>query len=193
MTFTAAKSHVLNRGNPPDEFLSTLVTCAKAWDDSLVAENDNEHDIYALIEPVLGPWTGILHRRAAMMEAMRVHAGFESSWNWNEGVDVTNKHSVANITGEETGIFQVSFDSTALDGSLRAYAASVGVSMPQAFITSMKIDKPLALEYYARLVRINIRWAGPLEKGLILPWLKTDAVAEFQSALVEGAPDAQPV
>lgn len=190
MTFTAAKSHVLNRGNPPDEFLTTLVTCAKAWDDSLVAENDND-DIYSLIEPVLGPWTGILHRRAAMMEAMRVHAGFESSWNWNEGVDVTNKHSVANVTGEETGIFQVSFDSTALDGSLRAYAASVGVSMPQAFISSMKLDKPLALEYYARLVRISIQWAGPLKTGAILKWLSRDALAEFQAALVEGSVAAQ--
>lgn len=196
MTFTAAKSHVANRGTPPDEFLATLVAWGKKQDDSLFEANA-AHDIYSLIAPELATlegtdsngknlfkWEGIIQRRAAMLEAMRVHAGFESSWNWNEGVDATNKTSLTHIEGQETGVFQVSFDSTRLDGSLRAYASSVGISTPQAFIPAMKLDHPLALTYYARLVRINIGWAGPLISKAILPWLNRDAVAEFQESLI---------
>ena len=54
---------------------------------------------------VLGPFGNDMSlRRAAMLEVMRVHAGFESSLNWKEGVDRTNKTSMANVTGQETGI-----------------------------------------------------------------------------------------
>jgi hypothetical protein len=42
-----------------------------------------------------------------MLEVMRVLAGFESSWNWNEGVDVTNPTSNTPST-MEAGAWQVS-------------------------------------------------------------------------------------
>lgn len=118
---------------------------------------------------------------------MRVHAGFESSWNWTEGVDRTNRTSQSSKTGEETGVFQVSFDSTYLNGSaMKAFAIAHNIETPQEFIPAMKRDKNLALEYYARLVRASIKWAGPLLRhgeDSIYPWLRRAAVTEFMSFL----------
>jgi hypothetical protein len=80
--FNATKTLVFNRGVPPDDFLQALVTFGQTAPDEIFVPNPNA-DIYGLIEPVLGPWNGgLIQRRAAMLEAMRVHAGFESSWNF---------------------------------------------------------------------------------------------------------------
>jgi hypothetical protein len=54
---------------------------------------NNKNDIYSVIKNELGPWANDLERRAAMLEALRVLAGFESSWRWDAGVDTTNPHS----------------------------------------------------------------------------------------------------
>lgn len=194
--FLETKARVENRGNPPDSFLDELVNWARSEDPSVFAPNDVEKDIFGVIRPALGPWRltdgeafpAFFHRRAALCEAMRVHAGFESSWNWNEGVDMTNATSRRNIEGQETGIFQVSHDSLALDksGMLKKWL-SLGV--PNAvesaitFIDWMKRDHHLALQYYARLVRINTRWAGPLLRGEILNDLRPNAVNEFMRLL----------
>ena len=188
MIFTASKSVVTDRGLPPDSFLLALVAWARSAPDEIFAPNDTPADIFTLIRPKLGnadgKWDNLLHRKAAMLEAMRVHAGYESSWNWNEGVDVTNHTSMAHIEGQETGIFQVSWDSTRLGQPVRDFASVRGIlaDIP-AFIARMKSDHPLALEYYARLVRVNIRWAGPLLHGHILKDLQPDAVEEFKALL----------
>ena len=194
--FLESKRHVLNRGTPPDSFLDELVKWAREADTAIFLPNDVPKDIYGVIRPALGPWRltegepvpFLYHRRAAMCEAMRVHAGFESSWSWNEGVDVTNHTSMRNIEGQETGIFQVSHDSLLLDkdGTLRAWLAKnlqTAIDSPVAFIEAMKTYHSFALDYYARLVRINTRWAGPLLRGEILPELRTTAVDEFQRLL----------
>jgi hypothetical protein len=187
--FHATRQKVLNRGIPSDDFLTTLVAWAKTAPDEIFAPNDSQNDIYSLIAPTLGNaaaphWDNLKHRRAAMMEVIRVHAGFESSWDWRAGVDVTNSHSMAHIEGQEAGILQISFDSTGIgNGAMKEFAKSHGIDTAQKFIDAMKADHPLALEYYARLVRINIQWAGPLKRKEIIPWLKRDAMQEFQSML----------
>ncbi len=184
MIFNATKAKVLNRGQPPDSFLTELVTWGRAAPDEIFAPNPNPADIYALIRPILGPWQNLLHRRAAMLEAMRVHAGFESSWNWKEGVDVTNQTSMSHAEGQETGIFQVSWDSTLLgDHAMKPFAVEHGIGSVGSFIAEMKSDHPLALEYYARLVRVSIAWAGPLKRHEVDPWLSAAAVSEFQELL----------
>src|SRR6266702_7591718 len=109
---SAIKVMVKNRGAAPDSFLTELIDWGGSASGDIFAPNPNTADIYSLVYPILGPWKNLLHRRAAMLEVMRVHAGFESSWHWNEGVDSTNATSMHNKNGEETGIFQVSFDST---------------------------------------------------------------------------------
>lgn len=184
MTFDATKTRVLNRGQPPDSFLQQLVAWGQTAPDEIFAPNPNPEDIYSDVVPILGPWQSLLHRKAAMLEVMRVHAGFESSWNWNEGVDTTNQTSLHNRNGEETGVFQVSFDSTFIDnGAMRAFANDHGIGTVDSFIPAMKANHNLAMEYYARLVRINIKWAGPLIRHEIDPWLSRKAVTEFQSFL----------
>lgn len=182
--FVALKKKVFTRGVPPDEFLWTLINWANEAEDSIFDKNDNPADIYALIRPELGPWKNIKERKAAMLEAMRVHAGFESSWNWKEGVDRTNRTSMANIEGQETGVFQVSFDSTYIDHrAMQPFARNNGIGTPEAFIVDMKSNHTLALEYYARLVRVNIQWAGPLKRKEVLPWLSRPAMEEFENFL----------
>lgn len=197
MIFKETKTEVSNRGVPPDSFLTELVEWARMADASIFLPNAVPLDIYAVIRPTLGPWRltdgepapYLFHRRAAMCEAMRVHAGLESSWNWNEGVDTTNKSSMANIEGQETGIFQVSHDSFNLDheGVLTAWLATQlqdGLREDTAtFIIEMKADHDLALEFYARLVRINTRWAGPLVSGAVTHCVRPYAVEEFQRLL----------
>lgn len=184
MTFFATKARVLNRGQPPDSFLTELVAWGHTAADDIFAPNTNPADIYADIVSILGPWQNLLHRRAAMLEVMRVHAGFESSWNWNEGVDTTNENSVTHLDGQETGVFQVSFDSTRITNSaMLPFAVSHGIGTVGSFIPAMKANHNLAMEYYARLVRVNIAWAGPLLHHKIDPWLSRAAVTEFETLL----------
>lgn len=197
MIFTATKHPVLNRGVPPDSFLTELIEWAKQAPNEIFAPNDNAMEVFTLIKPSLATpagrdasgaavyhWDSLLHRKAALLETMRCHAGFESSWNWKEGVDKTNATSMANKTGQETGIFQVSFDSENLGNqAMRPFAVEHGIDNVNDFIAKMKSNHPLAMDYYARLVRVNIRWAGPLIRGEILPCLRRDAMEEFQSLL----------
>jgi len=184
MDWVNARAKVLTRGRPPIEFLDELLEWGKKADGEIFETNPNPEDIYAHIQPILGPWRNLLHRRAALLEVMRVHAGFESSWNWREGVDTTNKTSMSHIEGQETGIFQVSFDSTYLgNGAMKPFAVEHGIQTPGSFIAQMKDDHKLALEYYARLVRVNVKWAGPIKRHEIDSELSVLSMEEFERAL----------
>lgn len=182
MNFKATKTKVGNRGVPPDEFLIELVHWGKQAPDEIFSPNDNPLDIYTIIKSELGPWVDLRHRRAAMMEAMRVHAGFEASWNWHEGVDTTNHSSMVHIEGQETGVFQVSFDSVYLDNrAMMPFVKTHGIDTPELFIPAMKSNHSLCMTYYGYLVRHNVKWAGPLINHFIVPFLSRESVQEFQS------------
>jgi len=182
VTFSATKAKVKNRGTPPDSFLTELVTWGRSAASEIFAPNPNPSDIYSDVQLILGPWQSLLHRRAAMLEVMRVHAGFESSWNWNCAKDPGNKNP--DPKSWETGAWQVSFDSTEIDhGAMKSFAVDHGVGNYGSFITEMKRNHPLAMEYYARLVRVSIQWAGPLKRHEIDPWLSATSVSEFQELL----------
>jgi hypothetical protein len=178
------KVRVSNRGVAPDSFLADLIEWGLSAPGEIFAPNPNPADIYASVKPILGPWRNLLHRRAAMLEVMRVDAGFESSWNQNEGVDTTNKTSMTHREGEETGFFQVSFDSTYIaNGAMKPFAVEHGIGTVGSFIAQMKADRKLAFEYFARLVRVNIKWAGPLVRHEVDTWLSRSAVDAFESLL----------
>src|SRR4051812_47423596 len=101
-------------GHPPVEFLDQIVDTLNRLPDDVFSENQY-YDIYSAVSRVLGPWTSLLHRKAVMCEVLRVVAAFESDWHWNAGVDTHNPNSVHDPRGEETGAFQVSWDSLVFD------------------------------------------------------------------------------
>ena len=182
MTYIATKQHVLNRGVPPDNFLDQLIAWGKTAPDDIFAPN-SVSDIYSSVRNTLGPWEGIKHRRAVMLEVMRVLAGFESSWDWNEGPDPTNPTSTTPET-MEAGAWQVSANSMNFGQELKDLVrAKVGTLDGTAFQRAMKADHLLAMEYVARLLRRTTRHHGPVVRHEIDFWLRRDAVAEFLQLL----------
>lgn len=192
--FIETKRRVVGRGVPPNSFLLDLVTWARTAPAEIFDVNAEANDIYGDVKPILGPWIGepgsperLLHRKAVMCEVLRCLAGFEASWNWGEGVDRTNAHSLSHIVGQETGIFQVSEDSEELDGPATALRDCVirycGSNDVQAFIDTMKKNHTFALEYCARLLRFSYKWDGPIKRHEIDSSLSLEAVDEFMRLL----------
>lgn len=183
MAYIATKHKVSNRGVPPDSFLDELVAWGKTAPDEIFAPNGGK-DIYSNVAPQLGPWLGLGHRRAAMLEVLRVLASFESSWNWNDGRDMNVKHPVG-ATEIETGAWQVSANSMGwgpeLKNLVRVKAGAVDTA---TFLRAMKQNHPLAMEYIARLLRRTVDANGPVKRLEINPWLRKDAVMEFLDLLI---------
>jgi hypothetical protein len=196
MDFLETKRRVFNRGAASDSFLTEMVAWAKDAPDEIFEPNPL-NDIYAKVRAQLGPYDNLRHRKAVMLEVMRVLAGFESSWDWKEGVDTSR---LGNDTPEnsEAGAWQVSYDARFLHQSLRDLLARRGITNGIKFQQSMKFDHALAMEFVARLMRVNTKHNGPLYKGdernairsslrgaehSIYPWLSREAVGEFEVLL----------
>jgi hypothetical protein len=177
-TFLACKHKVLNRGVPPDEFLNELVDWARLAPDEIFAPND-KHDVYTNVAADLGPLTDLPHRKAVMLEVLRVLGGFESSWNWKEGVDTNNPTSNTACT-EEAGIFQCSGNAMNFDPSLKTLLEKAsGKTDCMTFKSVSKGNHQFAIEFAARLLRFTVNHNGPVKRKEINPWLRRDAVAEF--------------
>jgi hypothetical protein len=128
-----------------------------------------------------------------MLEVMRVLAGFESSWRWGEGVDVTNPKSNTPTTAE-AGAWQVSADSMAFGQDLRDLVLKkAGAVDGVTFQRAMKQDHKLAMEYIARLLRHTVGHNGPVRDQRIHPYLKRDAVQEFQALMMGDFPNRRTV
>jgi hypothetical protein len=147
---------------PPDSFLDQLVAWGKvASDDIFVPQGTDE--VYGAVVTLLGPYESAMHRRAVMLEVMRVLAGHESLWRWNQGVDSNPQTEVKTATTTEAGAFQVSANSMNLAPELRHLVRSrVGSTDPIRFQHAMKRDHVLAMEYIARLLRNRIDANGPV-------------------------------
>lgn len=183
MKYFATKQHVLNRGVPPDDFLDQLIEWGKQAPDEIFTPNPF-NDVYSSVKNTLGPWKDIENRRAVMLEVMRVLAGFESSWHWNAGRDTNNPTSVTPET-IEAGAWQVSANSMNFGEELRnLILKEVGSVDGNDFQRAMKENHPLAMEYIARLLRRTTRHNGPVLRHEIDPWLRRDAVEEFEGLLI---------
>ena len=179
MPLHATKQPVSNRGIPPDNFLDQLVAWGRTAPDDIFAPN-SQMDIYSNVFGVLGPWEDLRHRRAVMLEVMRVLAGFESSWDWEAGVDVTNPTSTTPDT-IEAGAWQVSANSMGFGEELKDLVLTkVGSMNGNDFQRAMKQNHQLAMEYIARLLRRTVNHNGPVKRHEIDPWLRKDAVMEFR-------------
>ena len=182
MPYRALKHSVSNRGIPPDSFLDELIAWGRMAPDNIFAPGPNQ-DIYSNTVGVLGPWQGPEHRRAAMLEVMRVLAGFESSWHWNEGHDPGTAH-IEDPETWEAGAWQVSADSMNIALELEELVIErAGADDAATFQSHMKSDHSLAMEYIARLLRHSTTHNGPVRRHEIDPWLKRDAVEEIMSYL----------
>ena len=184
-TFVACKKKVFNRGQPPDLFLNELIDWARQAPDEIFERNPNQ-DIYTSVRSELGPFSDLLHRKAVMLEALRVLGGFESSWDFNAGRDITNPNSNTPCT-EEAGIFQCSGNAMEIDESLEDLLrqASGGNTDCETFIVVTKENHPFAFEFCARLLRFTVNHHGPVKHKKINQWLRRDAVSEFQDFLSE--------
>lgn len=193
MTFKATLRSVANRGAPPVPFLNAIVTWARTAPAEMFAPQPapkrplTDRDIYAHVKNELGPWEGLSHRCAVMLEVLRVLGGFESSWNWNEGRDITNKTSDKPWT-TEAGLWQVSMNACVFGEDLRALVlAKIGTNNYELggdrFQVEMKRDHEFAIEFIVRLLRHTVDHNGPATRHEINPYLRRDAVAEFQALL----------
>ncbi|MBB6370442.1 hypothetical protein [Chryseobacterium shigense] len=171
-------------GKPPTEFLDTLVDTIEALPNDVFSRND-KYDIYSVMNGVLGPYADLLHRKAVMCEVLRVVAAFESDWDWNEGVDTGKPKSKFKKIAEETGAFQVSFDSMSTDKSLQeCLDKHEGRHDVETFITAMKSNHKLAVEYCARLFRFDTTWCGTVKnKNMVISHVSRNSVEEFKSFL----------
>jgi hypothetical protein len=180
---------VKNRGIAPDSFLTELVEWAATADDGLFMQNASV-DIYSSVKEALGPWQGLQHRKAVMLEVLRVLGGFESSWDWMCGVDSTNSTSITPET-EEAGLWQVSMNALAFGNDLReltqARIGTTSYSRGRAFQHAMKVDHTFAIEFIVRLLRHTTAHNGPAKRHEIDPWLRRDAVEEFEGLIVKNA------
>lgn len=185
-TYIACHQRVnMQHGSTPNSFLDQIVDTIDCLPDEVFKDN-SIHDVYSVMLGALGPYTGLLHRRAVMCEVLRVLAGFESDWRWSAGVDVTNHRSMENKAREETGAFQVSWDSMNHDPSLRQCVHRfTGSDDVDTFIKATKDNHEFAVEYCARLLRFSTRWCGTInDAAQVMAHVRRDAVAEFQSCLL---------
>lgn len=183
--FVASKEQVFNRGAAPDSFLNEMIDWARQAPDEIFERNEI-HDIYSNVRPELGPYDNLLHRKAVMLEVLRVLGGFESSWDFEAGRDVNNPTSNTSCT-EEAGIFQCSGNAMNFDSSLESLLgqASGGQTDCETFITVTKENHQFAFEFCARLLRFTVRHHGPVKRKEINEYLRRAAVAEFQGFLAE--------
>jgi hypothetical protein len=171
---------------PPALFLDELVDWAKNASDVIFTPNAKaKSDIYSSVVGQLGPYTSTDHRKAVMLEVLRVLAGHESTWHWNKGVD-KDKDEIPTPENEETGAFQVSWDGMGNDQSLKDFVKTTfGKTDTKTFITNMKTHHQFAIEYAARLLRVTVNANGPIKGNRIHGELSRDAVDEFLLFLLE--------
>ena len=190
--FSSCKQEVYNRGVAPDSFLNDLIDWAVDAPDEIFKRNDRL-DIYSRIVRELGTWEDFLHRKAAMLEALRVLGGFESSWDWNAGIDTTNPNSNTPCT-EEAGIFQCSGNSMNIDDTLAQLLINeTGESNCETFISTTKSNHKFAIEYCARLLRFTVNHHGPVKYRKINPWLSRDSMFEFMEFLEKESKSDRPI
>lgn len=191
--WSACKARVHNRGTPPTWFLDEVLAWGKIATDKHFEVN-SIYDIYSSVKPQLGPYKSDKHRRAVMLESLRVLGGFESSWRHTAGVDTTNPSSMANKCGEEAGIFQTSQNATYFGTDLKFMQIDMCKDYTQKTIclnfiacskdsAGNKANRKFVYDFTSLLLRRTVNHHGPVKRKEINKWLSRACVAEFEAKL----------
>ena len=170
---------VKNRIPCPSAFVAEMLEWSKTAPLRVFEMNENPADIFGHMRGRFGPWNSVNARRGFLLAAMIVLAGWESSWDWNEGRDTSNP-DVDTPEEIEAGAFQVSANSMNFGPELReAVRAIAGKTDPESFQHAMKTNHPLALTYIAMLLRRTVRHNGPVRDRKIVPAMKPELIAAW--------------
>lgn len=175
--YAPLKKLIANRGVPTDEVIERLVEVIGSLPDEVFVPNDL-YDVYSSVAGKLGPYLGLLHRKAVMADVLMVLGELESSDNWNEGADTNNPEETDPWTWS-AGIFQISPNSRNLSPTLR----EISPSNPVEFRAKMLKDHAWAITYAVHLLRITTHHNGPVRRHEIDEYLSKDAVACFLALL----------
>lgn len=181
---SACLKYVPQRGYPKPDVVEDIVKWVHSAPPEYFAPNDSKMDIYNSVKPHLGPYTSLKHRRAVMAESLIILAARESSWDWNEGRDMSADNT--SLETMESGIFQTSCNARNLkpvSNSLQAIMAAHGVVTCKQFITDTKTNHLFALEFTTKLLRFRTDHHGPVLRKEINPYLRRACVAAIELRL----------
>jgi len=181
---SACLKYVPQRGYPKADVVEDIVKWVHSASPEYFEQNDSKMDIYNSVLPQLGPYMSIKHRRAVMAESLIILAARESSWDWNEGRDMSASNTSAETM--ESGIFQTSCNARNLkpvSDSLKAIMAAHGITTCGQFIADTKTNHTFALEFTSRLLRYRTDHHGPVLRGEINPYLRRACVAAIEARL----------
>jgi hypothetical protein len=160
------------RGTPKKDVVEEIIEYVSEMPDSDFSVNA-KYDIYSHMAPKFSEYTkGIKKRRALMAAVLTNLAGWESTWDWNEGIDTTNISSTKSKCSEEAGLLQTSGDAMNFDKSLvRLFESSC-----KAYTKGTKCDRFIACSkdpganhrftviFTAMLLRHTTNHHGPIKR-----------------------------
>ena len=185
-TVSACLQKVSNRGVPPLSVVQDIIAEVKATPDSVFAVNENA-DIYSLVKPELGPYPSIKNRKAVMADVLIVLAGFESSWDYTEGRDLSASNTGACTM--EAGMFQTSGNANAFSPTLGVFQkAKCGNNTCDGFRACAKapgsaFKKEFTIGHTIRLLRFTTKHHGPLVRKEVNKWLSKSCVSQIEALL----------
>lgn len=177
---------VKNRGVVPFTVMKEIIEAVKDTPKEVFAENKNS-DVYLSVAEKLGPYSGIKHRMAVMANVMSVQAGFESSWDYKEGRDMSASNTSACTA--EAGLYQTS-------GNMNTFNAEAKEQLVPFMAKHCKNTSCLEFQrctkepikafvhgHFMRASRITNRHWGPMVRKEINPWLSRACVLQIQGLL----------
>lgn len=179
---SACLKYVPQRGYPKPDVVEDIVKWVHLAPPEYFAANDSKMDIYNSVKPQLGPYTSLKHRRAVMAESLIILAARESTWDWNEGRDMSASNTSAETM--ESGIFQTSCNARNLkpvSADLKGIMAAHGITTCGQFITDTKSNHTFALEFTTKLLRFRTDHHGPVLRKEINPYLRRACVEQIEA------------
>lgn len=183
------------RRAPPEDFLQSLFEFVRNTCDEneLYSFNEEERDIFKHLEKelALSDESSLLYRCSVAFELLRVSAAMESSYNWQQGRDLSANNT--SVDTQEAGIFQTSQNSHIYAHKgywgrwkyLDDLVASRGVDPKNglAWIQLQKneAEKNFVFEHHLFMIRHDFRHYGPMiDKQRVGANVSLSCVTEIQ-------------